>query len=507
MFIWLFLEKNILMSLNIDDFMKKAALFILLIIFLSCNVAALKIINAKADGRNPVIYGSTVVFETAEQDVELDLNNDGDKKDMVIRYYDVDSGELLNTEMAGKNPSVHANTIAFETAEADQDIDLNSDGDKTDNIIIYYDIRDKKVISTTAEGKSPNLFADFIAFSTPETLLGIDYNNDGDQNDEIIRYYKISTKELINTRAAGMNPAISDKYIIFETSEKDEGKDLNKDEDQNDIVLRFYIMESGKTLSTFTPGLKPTMNSESTAAFTSFDPDETIFYYSVSREELQKTDIKGAEPKITNNMIAFVQNNKLAAYDTDKNTFAVTDIYGKNPMIFENKMAFSTNEALVGDLNNDGDDSDSVIRIAVGEDDDEDGVFDFADNCDRFANENQTDTDNDGEGDVCDSDTKKAAEDKKEEKEEIIVEEMKQSEEIPDAEPPVVEKYQAPESAPLKTQEERKPLPEPKSFTLTKKKGPGFFTWFLIILAILAGIGGIVYAAVFGIKKQKKRIF
>ena len=55
--------------------------------------------------------------------------------------------------------------------------------------------------------------------------------------------------------------------------------------------------------------------------------------------------------------------------------------------------------------------------------------------------------------------------------------------------------------------EERKPLPQPKSFTMTKKKGPGFFTWFLILLAILAGVGCIVYAAMFGIKKVKKRRF
>lgn len=495
--------------------MKKAVLFILILMLLAANASALKIINTNADGRNPVIYGSIVVFETIEKTAGKDLNNDGDQADTVIRYYDIDTGEILNTEIAGKNPSIYANTIAFETSETEQDLDLNSDGDKKDNIIMYYDIRDKKVISTTAEGKSPALYADFIAFSTPESLLEIDYNNDGDQTDEIIRYYKISTKELINTRAAGTNPATSDKYIIFETSEKEENKDLNNDDDLNDIVIRYYRMDTAMTLSTFQPGLKPTMSSESIAAFSSFDPDESIYYYSVPLEQLTKTEIKGTEPRITNNMIAFTQNNKLAAYDIDKNTFAVTDVYGNAPMIFENKLAFSTNEALVGDLNNDADDSDSVIRVLVGEDNDEDGVFDFADNCPRFENQNQTDTDKDGKGDVCDADTKKQIKEdteeeaKEEAKEEIEVEEMNTPAEIKEVESSAAEKYQALEQKQetKEIQEERKPLPEPKSFTLAKKKGPGFFTWLLIILAIIIGIGCIAYAVIFGIKRKKNKIF
>lgn len=472
--------------------MKKAVIFILVLILLSANAAALKIVNTKAVGRNPVIYGSTIAFETSETDVNEDLNKDGDKADKVIRYYDIDSGEIFNTEIAGKNPSIYAYYLAFETQEADQNTDLNSDDDKKDNIILYYSLRDKKVISTTAEGKNPKLFKDFIAFSTPESLMEIDYNNDGDKQDEIIKYYKISTKELTNTKAAGLNPAISDKFIVFETSEKDDGKDLNNDGDKDDVVLRYFIMESGKTLSTFSPGQKPTISAESIAAFTAFNLSEVLYYYDVPKERLTKTGIKATEPTITNNLVAFTQNNKLAVYDIDRDTYALSEIYGNNPMIFENKIAFSTNEALTGDLNNDGDDTDSIIRIAIAEDLDDDGVFDFVDNCPYDKNANQTDEDKDGQGDACDEDKKKEKQEKEqpEETEPAIVVSDKET------------KIAAPEP---ETQEERKPLPQPKSFTMTKKKGPGFFAWLLILLAILAGAGCIVYAAMFGMKKAKKK--
>ncbi len=484
--------------------MKKLVLLIIVLVILSINVAALKIVNTESVGRSPIIYGSTVVFETSEKDINKDLNNDGDTKDKVIRYYDVDSGETFNTGIAGENPSIFAQYIAFETSEEAQNADLNADNDTADNIILYYSLRDRKVISTTAEGKRPSLFSDFIAFSTPESLMGIDYNNDGDQQDEIIRFYKISTKELTNTRAAGINPAVSDRYIIFETFEKDDDKDLNKDDDKNDVVLRYYIMESGKTLSTFTPGQKPNMNEESVATFTSYDNGELLYYYSVPTSELTKTEIKGKDPSITNNIIAFTQNEKLAAYDTDKETFAITDVYGNSPSVFENKLAFSTNEALTGDLNKDGDSADSVIRIVLGEDPDADGVFDFVDNCPDKANENQTDEDKDGKGDACDEDTiKKTAEERAKLNEEKKIEENAKLQE----EPKPAEQIKATttsEAQEAKTSEP-KPLPQPKSFTVTKKKGPGLFTWLLIFLAIVAGAGCIVYAAVFGLGKKKRK--
>jgi len=471
--------------------MKKAVILILILILLSATAAAMKIVNTKATGRNPVIYGSTIAFETSETDIGKDLNNDGDMTDKVIRYYDIDSGEISNTEIAGKNPSIYAYYLAFETQEADQNTDLNSDDDKNDNIILYYSLRDKKVISTTAEGKDPELFKDFIAFSTPESLMEIDYNNDGDKQDDIIKYYKISTKELTNTKAAGLNPATSDKFIVFETSEKDDDKDLNNDGDKEDIVLRYFIMESGKTLSTFSTGQKPTISSESIAAFTALDPSEVLYYYDVPKEMLTKTEIKATEPAITNNLIAFTQNNKLAVYDIDKDTYALSEIYGNNPMIFENKIAFSTNEALTGDLNNDGDDTDSIIRIAIAEDMDDDGVFDFVDNCPYDKNANQSDEDKDGQGDACEEDIKEEEQEKPEETEPAIL--------VSDKETKIAE--------PEPETKERKPLPQPKSFTMTKKKGPGFFTWFLILLAILTGAGCIVYAAMFGMKKVKKRRF
>lgn len=483
--------------------MKKPVILLTLLIILSMNAAALKIINTQAEGQNPVLYGSITAFETSEKSIEKDLNNDGDTQDTVIRYYNIDTGDTLNTEIAGKNPSIFAYTIVFETSEKEQGTDLNADNDTEDNVILYYNIKERKVISTTAEGHNPSIYADYISFSTPESRLGIDYNNDGDQQDEIIRFYKLSTKELTNTRAAGLNPAVSDGYVIFETLEKDEDKDLNKDQDKNDIVLRYFIMETSKTLSTFAEGQEPRLNEENVAAFAS--QDGMLQFYRIPTQEMEQTGIKARQPAITNNLAAFVQNEKISVYDLDKNSYTLNEVYGASPSVFENKLAFATNEALTGDLNMDGDSTDSIIRVILGEDSDRDGVYDFADNCPETENQNQSDRDMDAEGDACDPDTKEEAEENKEETTEAREDTEDMEEESPEktSKPPDVSESQDKPNA--EETSEPKPLPQPKSFTVAKKKGPGFFTWFLIILAILAGLGCIAYAAVFGLGKKKRK--
>ena len=51
--------------------------------------------------------------------------------------------------------------------------------------------------------------------------------------------------------------------------------------------------------------------------------------------------------------------------------------------------------------------AENVLAVAAssgGNDTDDDGVLDPADNCPAVANANQTDTDNDDEGDACDTD-------------------------------------------------------------------------------------------------------
>jgi len=101
------------------------------------NISAGILVDTKVDGGMASVYGNIIAFQTPESDYGGDLNGDGDSNDWVIRYYNTSAGALVNTRAEGVNPSIHGNLIAFETSEQDDRVDLNNDGDTTDSVIRY----------------------------------------------------------------------------------------------------------------------------------------------------------------------------------------------------------------------------------------------------------------------------------------------------------------------------------------------------------------------------------
>lgn len=90
-----------------------------------------------AQGKSPSIYGDIIAFSTRENQVGLDLNDDGDKDDRVIRYYNISTNTLKSTRQVGGHPSIHDNTLIFHTKEQEVDADLNNDGDKEDLVVRF----------------------------------------------------------------------------------------------------------------------------------------------------------------------------------------------------------------------------------------------------------------------------------------------------------------------------------------------------------------------------------
>src|SRR3989304_6835838 len=264
--------------------------------------------NTRAEGRFPCISGSIIVFSTYEYKVDKDLNSDGDKGDYIVQYYDISKKHLVNTGVVGgsreEGPSVSGSIIAFTVHEGSVDKDLNNDGDKNDYVIHYYDISRKDLLNTGAVGgvreEGPSVNGLIIAFTTHEAGAGEDLNEDGDKNDYVIHYYDISKKHLVNTGVVGGSreegPSVSGSIIAFTTHEGDIDKDLNNDGDKNDYV---------------------------------------IHYYDISRKDLV-------------------------------NTGAVGGVREEGPSVSGSIIAFTTHEGDIDkDLNGDGDKHDSVIRYLI----------------------------------------------------------------------------------------------------------------------------------------------
>ena len=398
---------------------------------------AIEIINTGVEGDSPLIYGGTIVFYSGSE----------------LKLYDISTKKIKSIATNAKNPSIFGFYVAFEDEKG---------------ILNYYDTRIEKSAVTEAKGAGPSVYGENIAFSVPEALNGVDINNDGDADDSVIYYYQIGDAKIVNTRAIGRNPSLSRKIIAFETSEREVGRDLNGDDDSEDIAIRYYDLLTKNTSNTNLAGRNPKVFKDRFIVF--LNENNEMSYYNINSAESINTKIAADSSSIFEDIIIYDSNNSLGSYSLLTKTKTKTEIYGIQPSLFENTIAFATNEKFVGDLNSDKDANDLIIRYLKAGDADSDGVIDFADNCVNMQNSNQSDEDNDGIGNECDDFFGEEAE--------AIAQEPGQEQ----------ASVLMPEQA--KQEEEGQPLPEkrkelPETLTVAKKKSR---KWNLVfaVMAIFA---------------------
>jgi hypothetical protein len=372
--------------------------WLLALLFVLPFSSALIVESTGMQGTHPVLYGDVVVYE----------------RDGFIHVYDLSRDEDAELSQ-GSSPSIFGFTVVFETKESDQD--LNGDKDTEDTVIQFANVRDKNVVSTNAVGRHPGIFSDMIIFSTKESELGIDFTNDDDVDDDIVRMYDVGTGEIINTKAAGDFPVLNQKLAVFVTEEKQLDTDLNADGDKNDEIVRVYNREDRGVTNVPVLAGRPLLSKDSMAVFSS---DGKIKILDARERKVFDTEFEGSSPSISGDVILFTNNGFLHGWNLESKSAAKLDVVADEVSVFEDTAVFSSPEKDVGDLNGDNDQDDIVIRFAKAEDIDGDDVFDFTDNCAAIINEDQADADKDGVGDACEKPEKKS-ESKEPEKEETVL--------------------------------------------------------------------------------------
>jgi len=337
--------------------------------------------STNSAGLHPALYGDAIAFE----------------QDGKIFVYDLSKKELREISK-GSNPSLFAFTVAFETKEDEED--LNSDGDKDDTVIQFANIRDKKITSTNAAGHHPHAFSSFITFSTKESELGIDFSNDGDMVDDIIRQYDIDKKETANLKAVGDFPVLNQHALLFLTEEKQVDADLNADGDKSDSILRVLDQDSRKVSNTKIPAESLMLAKSGNAVFVS---DGEIIIFDSVEQKSKGTKQRGNSPSLFDDVVIFERDGKLFGYALKSESIANLNVVGSNPSLFENIVAFVSSEKEVGDLNGNNVVEESIVRFAREEDIDGDDAYDFVDNCAAIINEDQEDSSNNGVGDACET--------------------------------------------------------------------------------------------------------
>ncbi len=134
-----------------------------------------QVVNTKAAGHSPVIYENIIAFTTNEVLIAEDLNGDGDLGDSVLRYYDLQTNQVVNTGQVGQYPSIYGNHIVFGQGR----------------YVRYYDIETGQTFDTGILGTEPDIFEDTITYYVWEDWMNNDLNADGDENDPIIGTFEI----------------------------------------------------------------------------------------------------------------------------------------------------------------------------------------------------------------------------------------------------------------------------------------------------------------------------
>lgn len=367
-------------------------IWLLLLVLAAPFSYALAVDNTGQAGQHPVLYGDSIVYE-----------NDGN-----IYVYDLSKNE---SKLIGKgsNPSLFGFIAVFETKES---ADLNDDGDTDDVVIQFADIRNQEVTSTKDAGTHANVFSNAIVFSTKESDLGVDFSNDGDLDDYILRQYDVATGETINLKAVGDFPVINQRVIVFQTPEKELDVDVNADGDKADDVLRVYNRDKHQADNTHVVGDSAALWKSGDAVFVSDGKLSVLDTRSLEVEPLWQA---GKAPTLYDNLVIFERDDGLYSLSLDGQKLAKINIAGMQPSLFENSVAFVSSEKDVGDLNNNGKSDELVIRYAREEDSDGDKTSDFRDNCPSNP-EAQVDSDGDGIGDACDTEPQSKKPENKEQK-------------------------------------------------------------------------------------------
>lgn len=272
----------------------------------------------EVNGGDPPIYQNIMVFPTPERFHRSDLNNDGDTLDIILRYWNLETNEVINTGMmvsgahhaidiyeniivfigdgshiyyydistkaigetggSGFHPSIYGDTITFVSGgticyynyDTETLVDTEIQGENPaiyEDLIVFhagqdptiwiYDYHEKAAFDTGVMGMNAAIYEDLIAFERSENSVLQDINGDGDTSDWVICCYDLETKITTHTNAVGIFPAIYQSFIAFTTPEDDINQDLNGDDKICGKVIRYYDLRTSQVINTQKLGTEP----------------------------------------------------------------------------------------------------------------------------------------------------------------------------------------------------------------------------------------------------------
>ena len=191
-----------------------------------------------------------------------DLNGDGDGNDLVVHVLDPLAGALQNTGLGGSGrdglspaaASLGEYMLLF-TDEADGR-DRNQDGDTSDVLPVLYPRAGGRIlepgVAVNPFGGGASPAGGLLALAVSEAQENRDLNGDGDLDDVLAHTFEPALERLRNLGHPALVPlsATTSHWIEAGAFEPNEGRDLNGDDDLDDYVPSFLDVVSGRAVST-----------------------------------------------------------------------------------------------------------------------------------------------------------------------------------------------------------------------------------------------------------------
>jgi len=149
-----------------------------------------------------------LIYVSEQAHGEKDLNGDGDAEDYVLRIHNLETGRASNTGLAGAYGGKiiferYLPVVIYESAQGSQD--LNGDGDAEDDILHLFDLQTGKVTNTGLAGWVQ------MAVSRRWLAIGVrekqqnrqNLNGDGDTIDIVLHVYDLDTTQTRNLDYSG----------------------------------------------------------------------------------------------------------------------------------------------------------------------------------------------------------------------------------------------------------------------------------------------------------------
>lgn len=132
-------------------------------------------------------------------------------------------------------------------------IDRNGDGDATDTILEAIELSTGRLLSSgRATGASFVASGDLVVQPVPELFEGRDLNDDGDQSDVVLHVTRTSTGVTWNLRRAlsTRTPQLQGRRLLYCVSETAQREDLDGDGDTLDTVWEIVDLGTGRIRNT-----------------------------------------------------------------------------------------------------------------------------------------------------------------------------------------------------------------------------------------------------------------